>query len=144
LSRYGLAECAGITCALLGSVAVRRVTGSAIAAAYGGAWGESIGYGGFIITRDFLASARTARGAGRVVGVRDAGKVITGLLEEFGPAGVLDTLVIRPFCMGVGVRLVGPELGIIAGKLSADILFYIPVIFMYERRKRRRQQRASS
>ena len=29
LSRYGLAECAGITCALLGSFLVRRATGSA-------------------------------------------------------------------------------------------------------------------
>jgi hypothetical protein len=39
--------------------------------------------------------------------------------------------------MGAGMRLIGPKLGLIAGKVAADILFYLPVIFMYERRKRR-------
>src|SRR6266513_29672 len=75
LHRYGLAECAGLTCALLASFAVRRVTGSGIAAAYGGAWGESLGYSGVIILRDYRAAARTALAAGRSVGVRDAGGV---------------------------------------------------------------------
>ncbi len=37
------------------------------------------------------------------------------------------------------MRLFGPGRGLVAGKLAADVLFYLPVIFMYERRKRRRQ-----
>lgn len=135
LSRYGLAECAGITCALLGSFVVRRATGSAIAAAYGGAWGETIGYTAFIVGRDFLSAARAARANRRAFGVRGAGGVVAGLLTEFGPAGLLDTLLIRPFTMGLGARLLGPHLGVIAGKLAADVLFYVPVIFMYERKK---------
>jgi hypothetical protein len=135
LSRYGLAECGGITCALLGSFVVRRATGNAIAAAYGAAWGESLGYGAVIITRDFLAGARAARDARRAFGVRGAGGVVAGLIAEFGPAGILDTLLIRPFTMGLGTRLFGTKLGILAGKLAADVLFYVPVIFMYERKK---------
>jgi hypothetical protein len=39
--------------------------------------------------------------------------------------------------MGLGVRLLGLELGVIAGKVAADTLFYVPVIFMYERRTRK-------
>jgi hypothetical protein len=140
LSRYGLAECGGVTCALLGSFLVRRVTGSAIAAAYGGAWGESLGYSFVIIGRDFLAGARAARAMHRSIGIRGVSDVATGLLAEFGPSGLLDTFVIRPFTMGVGARLFGPQLGLLAGKLTADILFYVPVIFMYEQKKRWRRR----
>jgi hypothetical protein len=138
LRRYGLAECAGVTCALAGSFAARRVTGSAVAAAYAGAWGETIGYSTFIVARDFLTASRTARAAGHAITPREGGGVIKALIVEFGPAGVLDTLVTRPFAMGVGERFLGPQRGLIAGKLAADVLFYLPVIFMYERRKRRR------
>jgi hypothetical protein len=134
--RYGPAECAGITCALVGSLTLRRLTGSNIAAAYGGAWGESIGYASVIIARDWLAARRAAHAAGRLAGARDAGGVATGLLTEFGPAAILDTLVVRPFAMAMGMRMIGPRSGLIAGKLAADVFFYVPVIYMYERRKR--------
>ncbi len=137
--RYGLAECAGVTCALLGSFVVRRLTGNAVAAAYGGAWGETLGYSSVIVGRDFFVGVRAARSSGRRFGVRTAGGVATDLLSEFGPAGALDTFVTRPLAMGFGVRLLGPVRGLVAGKLVADVLFYVPVIFMYERRNRRRR-----
>ena len=135
LRRYALAEVAGVTCALVGSYGARRFTGSNLAAAYGGAWGESLGYSSVIIVRDYLAARRAAHAKGRLVNVRDAGELATGLLAEFGPAAVLDTLVVRPFAMGVGMRALGPMRGLVAGKIAADILFYLPVIYMYERRK---------
>lgn len=136
LRRYGVAECAGVICALAGSSAVRHLTGSNAAAAYGGAWGESIGYSAVIIVRDYAAAVRAARGAGRSVAARDVGGVATDLLSEFGPAAILDTLVVRPFTMGVGMRVLGPRGGLLAGKVAADIFFYVPVIFMYEQRRR--------
>lgn len=136
LQRYGFAECAGVTCALLGSWIVHRVTGSAIAAGYGGAWGEAVGYSTVIITRDFLSASRSVRARGRVFGFADVGRVIVGLIQEFGPSGILDTLVTRPLAMAAGIRWVGPHWGVLAGKVAADILFYIPVILLYERRKR--------
>ena len=135
LRRYGLAEVAGITCALVGSFSVRRFTGSNLAAAYGGAWGESLGYSSVIILRDYLAARRAAHAEGKRLNVRDAGGVATGLLAEFGPAAILDTLVVRPFTMGIGMRAFGPTRGLVVGKIAADILFYLPVIYMYERRK---------
>jgi hypothetical protein len=142
LQRYGLAECAGITCALVGSFVVHRLTGSAVAAAYGGAWSETLGYASVMIGRDFFAGARAERVAGRRFGARSAGAIATGLLSEFGPAGVLDTMVTRPFAMALGARVLGPARGLIAGKLVADVVFYLPVILMYERRKRQSQPAA--
>jgi hypothetical protein len=136
VSRDGLAECAGIACAFLGSFIVRRATGNSIAAAYGAAWGESIGYATVIVTRDFLTASRAVRGAAETFSARRAGGVVSGLLAEFGPAALLDSFVTRPLAMGLGVRLLGLKLGVVAGKVAADTLFYIPVIFMYERRTR--------
>jgi len=136
VSRYGLAECAGIACAFLGSLLVRRATGNSIAAAYGAAWGESIGYATVIVTRDFLTESRAAREKAETFSTRRASGVVGGLLAEFGPAALLDTLVTRPLAMGLGVRLLGLRLGVLAGKVAADTLFYVPVIFMYERRTR--------
>ena len=143
LSRYGLAECGGIACALLGSFLVRRATGNAIAAAYAGAWGESIGYSAVVVTRDFVAARRTAHATKRQFGFRGAGGVVAELLTEFGPAGVLDTFVTRPFAMALGARMLGPQLGLIAGKFAADVVFYVPVIFMYERKKHWRRRERS-
>jgi hypothetical protein len=138
LLRYGPAEAAGITLAFVASFAVRHSTHSAILGAYAAAWGETIGYAGVVSTRDLIAEFRESRRSGRRTPARDAGNVATGLLAEFGPAGVIDTFVTRPFTMAVGVRLFGPVFGLVVGKLSADLLFYGPVVFMYERRKRRR------
>lgn len=140
LSRYGVAECGGITCALIGSVVVRRITGSAIAAGYAAAWSEALGYSTVIIMQDLIAEARLARSAREAFGIRHARRIGTGLLAEFGPAGVLDTLLTRPLAMAYGVRMLGPKLGVVAGKLAADTLFYSVVIFMYERRKRARER----
>jgi hypothetical protein len=140
LSRYGVAECGGILCALIGSVVVRRITGSAIAAGYAAAWSEALGYSSVIISRDFIAEARRARSTREAFGIGHARRIGTGLIAEFGPAGVLDTLLTRPLAMAYGVRLLGAQLGVIAGKLAADTLFYTVVILMYERRKRLRER----
>jgi hypothetical protein len=139
LNRYGVAECAGVACALLASVAARAATHNAIAAAYAGAWGETIGYAGVIIIRDFRTATRDTGAGPQRLTARGAIRVLFSLLAEFGPAGLMDTLVTRPFAMALGSRLLGPVLGVVAGKLAADVLFYVPVIFAYERQRLRRR-----
>jgi len=141
LARYGVAELCGIALALVGSYAMRRLTHHAIAAAYGGAWGETIGYAGAIAWRDVGKEVRTAARAQKTLSLRNATRLIGQWIAEFGPAGVLDTLAIRPLAMGLGMRFFGPLRGLVAGKLAADVVFYIPVIFMYERRRRSEQAR---
>ena len=125
IARYGPAECGGLALAFVASFVARRMTEHAIIAGYAAAWGETIGYAGVMVVRDYLAE-------------RHIGTVTTDLITEFGPAGIIDTFVTRPFAMTLGVRFLGPVLGLVVGKISADVIFYAPVICMYEWRKRRR------
>lgn len=137
LHRYGPAEVAGIATAMVGSYSVHAVTGNEIAAAFGGAIGETLGFYGVIIGREIRRAAMAARIAELPYGPRGWFKTFSWLILEFGPAEILDTGVIRPFTMGVGTRLLGRALGIPLGKLAADITFYVPVILTYEWRRRR-------
>lgn len=134
MRRYGMAEATGIVCALFGSALVHHVTGSAVAAAYAAAWCESIGYATIVVTQDFLSESRVARAAEEKMSARRVGGVMSGLAAEFGPAALLDTFLTRPLAMGIAVKLLGLKLGVVTGKLVADALFYVPVIFVYERR----------
>jgi len=59
------------------------------------------------------------------------------LLVEFGPAELLDTFVIRPAAIGFTVWLLGPALGILAGKLLADVAFYALAIATHEHLRRK-------
>lgn len=120
--------------AFLASFAARRATHNAVVIAYAAAWGETLGYATVMVVRDFVTEVRNHHRTA----ARHAGAVGMGLLTEFGPAGVMDTFLTRPFAMGLGVRLFGPVLGLIVGKIGADVVFYAPVIYMYEWRKRHR------
>lgn len=140
LRRYGIAECAGILGALIGSAIMRRVTGNTAAAAYGGAWGETIGYAWVIAARD-VKSRVGESGHARVPWTwRHSGHLFRDWIAEFGPAGILDTFVTRPLSMGFGMRFFGTVRGLVVGKLVADVIFYVPVIVTYERRVRLRKR----
>ena len=139
LRRYGVAELAGTCTALAGSWLVARLGGNAVAAAYGGALGENVGFYGTIVVRELVAERRAAQAAGLVFGPRGALRTAGALLLEFGPAELLDSFVLRPLAMGIGTRQLGRTLGVIAGKLAADVTFYVPVILTYELRRMRRR-----
>jgi hypothetical protein len=135
-----LAECGGVIGALLASYLARRLTHNAVVAAYSGAWGETLGYAATIVARDFVSESRVVRVAQQRFRFADAARVLGGLAAEFGPAGALDSFVTRPLAMALGTRAFGLPLGVIVGKLAADLLFYVPVIAIYERRKRARER----
>jgi hypothetical protein len=135
LKRYGVAEVAGLCTAVVGSFAARAVTQSEIAAAYGGAIGENLGYYGVIVGREVVHDRRAIIGNGSRYGFAGAARTARNLFLEFGAGETLDSTVLRPLAMGLGVRFIGPGLGIIAGKLAADLTFYVPVICAYELRR---------
>jgi hypothetical protein len=54
-------------------------------------------------------------------------------------AELLDSLIIRPGATVLGVLMLGPGWGVIAGKIAADIIFYGLAISVYERMKAARQ-----
>ena len=135
LRRYGLAEVAGTSTALAGAFVVRALTGNEIAAAYGAALGENVGYYGVILGFDVARGVRAARARGARYGVAGALLTLRDLVLEFGFAEAFDSAVVRPLAMAAGVRLFGREAGILAGKLAADVVFYVPVICAYELRR---------
>ena len=135
LRRYGVAEIAGICTAVIGSLGTRALTGSDVAAAYGGALGENLGYYGVIVSREVVHDRRAATVAGRGYGLAGAWRTARNLAMEFGAAEALDSTVLRPLAMGLGVRFFGRGVGILVGKLAADLTFYVPVICAYELRR---------
>jgi len=136
IHRYGLAEAAGLCGALLGSVLLRALTGSDVAAAYGGSLGETLCFYGVIVGREVLQDRRAAHDAGERYRLPHGIRTSAKLLIEFGVAELLDTTVVRPLAMGIGMRYLGRPWGVLAGKFAADVFFYIPVITAYEWRRR--------
>jgi hypothetical protein len=55
-----------------------------------------------------------------------------------------ETPAVHPYCLcnwlATGARDRGSGWVRVAGKVAADLVFYLPVIFMYERKKRWRQR----
>jgi hypothetical protein len=121
--RYLPAELVATPSALLCAWGVGTWTGSTLAAAIAGAWGESLGFYGLMLVRELR----------RRGGLRALPAVARDLVLEFGPAEALDTLLVRPASMHAGLSLLpDPMLGLVAGKLAADVSFYAPAIASFE------------
>jgi hypothetical protein len=137
IKRYGPSEVAGIAMALGASWLVQQVSGSVIASAYAASIGEGLGFYGSLVTREMIQEAYFAGARRAPYGASEMMRTWRGLLLEFGPAELLDTGLVRPMTMALGTTLLGWAPGIVAGKLLADVVFYLPVIWVYERRRRK-------
>jgi FHA domain len=140
IKRYGPSELAGIALALCGSWLVGMVTNSRVASAYGASIGEALGFYGWLITREMIQEAYFAGARRAPYGVPEIVRTWRGLFLEFGPAELLDTGAIRPLSIAACTDVLGWGLGIVVGKLLADVIFYLPVVWVYERRSRRSGQ----
>jgi hypothetical protein len=123
------------------AVGVQDLTGRTVVAAYAGAVAENIVFYGIMFLRESVREAHQAGVKGRPFDSADLLPVLRNLILEFGVAEMFDTLLIRPLLMGLGLRYIGGNLGGLAGKLSADLVFYGPVLAMYEWRLARSQAR---
>ena len=125
-----LGSCAAVTTAWM----VQIVSGSPIGAAIAGSLGESLAYDGRIALRD-LRRYRSQQG--RPAGLGPTGTRAAGdLLLEFGPAELVDSLLARPLFMYLMPMLTHNfPIGLIAGKLAADVVFYSLAICSYELKK---------
>jgi hypothetical protein len=130
LRRYGLAELLAIVATLLGGWTTLVLTDNIVLAAFAATWAENLAYYGTIIVRDLRRHQQwTAR---RLL------RTVRNLVLEFGPAELLDSLLIRPTTLTAAFALIPmPALAAIAGKFAADILFYLPTITSYELLRRR-------
>ena len=123
LRRYLPAELVALPSALLFAYAAGSLTGSSAAAAFAGTWGENLGFYGLFLGRELRRRGH----------VRALPAAVRDLVLEFGPAETLDSLLIRPAFMYAGLSLApNPMLGVLAGKLAADVTFYAPAIASYE------------
>jgi hypothetical protein len=133
--RYLPCEVAGTTCEMGGAAIAYATTESAALAAIVATVGASVGY----YAAAYLAAVRTAYRARassprrrRVLAAN--GLAVRSVAVEFGPAEIIDSLLIRPAAFYFGPILFG---GMVAGwifaKFVADIGFYVLAIFSYER-----------
>jgi hypothetical protein len=101
-----------------------------VGAAYGGTIGSFIGFYGLVALRDIRAlPVRRPR-------LRVAMMTARNLAIEFGPSEMADTLVVRPAMMYLGAQLVDQALvGVLLGKLAADLVFYGIAAIGYQFRK---------
>jgi hypothetical protein len=135
--RYLPCEIAGTTCEFGGAGIAYLLTGSFAAAAIVATVGASLGYyaaayGAAVRTtyREHSHLPRTQRA------LTANGLALRSIAVEFGPAEVIDSLIVRPLAFYLGPILFG---GMVAGwifaKLVADVGFYVLAIFSYERFK---------
>lgn len=135
LRRYGVPELVGTVAAMLAAWAGDAGGAPLVVIAYAATIGENAGFYGTIVAREIAAHRRDARVNGERYDGWHLWRTIRGLLLEFGPAELLDSLILRPLAMGLGVRFLGRQVGVVAGKLAADVSFYVPVVLTYELRR---------
>lgn len=137
LRRYVPAEVLGTVIALLGAWHVYNQTHSYVAATASGWVGEGVGFYGYFVTLELVASRARYRHLPVVKRLAAAvGAASTNLLIEFLPAELLDNFLIRPGAMYLAPQYIHPyPVGFLVGKLSADVLFYALAIVGYELRK---------
>lgn len=120
MKRYLPAEILGTASMLAAGLAVTLWTDAAAAVALAALLGETVGFYAVLavsVYREQRSSASSRRRAVARTGML--------LIAEFGPAEVLDTLLIRPIALVAGVWLLtDPVWGLLAGKIVADIVFY--------------------
>ncbi|MCX6734994.1 MAG: hypothetical protein NTZ25_03735 [Candidatus Peregrinibacteria bacterium] len=130
LKRYLPAELFALTCSMLGAVSVFVLTKNRILAAYAGTLGEVIGFYGAI----FVIEKINYKKSPKPIGLK---KTIRNLLVEFGFSEFLDGAFIRPSCLYIFPLIIGQfSIGILTGKVAADVVFYILTICAYELRKK--------
>ncbi|MFY9918574.1 MAG: hypothetical protein WAL26_09280 [Mycobacterium sp.] len=135
--RYLPCEIAGTVGELGGAGIAYLMTGSMAAAAITATVGASVGYYAAAYTAAVRWALREHRHRPAVTRLMVANLfAFRSVAIEFGPAELIDSIVIRPLAYYVGPMLFGNLVaGWVFGKLVSDIGFYVLAIFSYERFK---------
>lgn len=137
IRRYFPAEILSTITAICVALSTNYFSNNLILIAIFSSWSETIVFYAFIISRDIFSSKRQHTAQNKKYTLFSFGKNIRNIVIEFGIAEALDTLFVRPFFMYFFARLSGLlVLGIVMGKLTSDIIFYIPTIIAYELRRK--------
>lgn len=122
------------TITAVGSASVTHVfSDNLILVAYAGSLGEAIGFYATILIQNVLSYKKKNDIDFSSLKIKDFSRIISKLVLEFGPAGIIDGLVLRPFFMYAFPILIGNfTLGLFIGKIVGDITFYLLVIITTE------------
>lgn len=131
LARYLVPEILGTVAALLAAWGSYELTGSLAVAAIAGTVAETIGYYAVIVVR-------TVRGHASTVGpLGTLWRSIRSLAAEFGPAELVDTLLVRPTLLwAIPLAMGATPLAWLVGKIASDVVFYAITITSFELAKR--------
>lgn len=133
LKRYLPGEIVGTITALAAAMIARAYSENYIFIAYIGSIGEAVGFYSTVFIQNIINAYKNCEAENRKFSFSDFRKITTGIALEFGPAGIIDDLLIRPFFMYVfPILLKNFTLGILVGKFAGDIAFYILTILSYE------------
>ena len=134
IRRYLPSEIAGTITALLAAFIAKYAGYNAIIIAFAGSLGEAIGfYTTIFITQIIIAKKELSISQKKQLSFQNYGIIIAKIILEFGPAGLIDDFLVRPFFMyWFPIFLNNFTLGIIAGKIAGDVCFYFLVILSYE------------
>lgn len=135
--RYLPAEIVG-TLTAIGAATISHIySDNAVFIAYVATLGEAVGFFSTILLQHFIALSKKRKTENKQFSLPDIPIIISHVLLEFGPAEILDSLVLRPFFMYLFPLLMRNfTMGILMGKIAGDITFYMLVILSYEMKKR--------
>ncbi len=137
IKRYLPAEILGTLTAIILATAVSFVTENVLIIALVSTWSENLGFYGTMIFQEVKESVQKHRKMNKHYGLVSFGKSLRNIFLEFGVSETVDSLFLRPAVMFFTVTNIGNlQLGVLVGKVIADIIFYIPVIIIYELRKK--------
>jgi hypothetical protein len=136
IRRYLPQEILGTATAILGAIIAQIFTKNPIIISYAGTVGENVGFYGIAIVREIRLHRRENTSAWRIAWI-----TFWNLVWEYGPAEFADSAVIRPSLMLASQSIMmdgmlGMLLGVLVGKVLADVLFYTIVVNFYELRKK--------
>ena len=141
IKRYLPSEIAGTVTAFCSAGITHLFSENLIFIAYAGSLGEAVGFYATVFIQKLFAVIKKNRTENKTVSFSDITKITANLIYEFGPAGIIDGLILRPFFMYIfPLALKNFTVGILAGKFAGDITFYILVISAYELKKHRKNQ----
>lgn len=129
--RYKYSELAATSAALLASQFYHIFSG--LTTAYLITFAEYFAFYGVMIYISFKEKASQRKDQNQKISFKEILTLIRNLLLEFGYPAILDILFIRPFCMYWLPTFAGNYfVGIVLGKITADIVFYFLTILNYE------------
>ncbi len=133
LKRYLPAEISGTVMAIFAASIAHYFYSNHVLIAYVGSLGEAVGFYSTVFFQNIYTLHKKTGLKNKKNSIRNYVKIISGILIEFGPAGIIDGFLLRPLFMYLFPMILSNfTLGILIGKIAGDITFYMLVILSYE------------